>query len=81
MPRRIRNVPNRMSQIGNVPAKLVLSALLHRRVVPAVEDGRGEDIFQRAQRPVEIGVHEAEWNVVNGPTQIMTLGEMPAIRG
>src|SRR5207237_6308526 len=38
--------------------KIGIAALLERGVMPAMEDRRGEDIFKRAERPVQVGVDE-----------------------
>ena len=47
-----------MSQSGKVPAKLVSPPSSRRGVVPAVEHRRRHHVFERAERPVQVGVHE-----------------------
>src|SRR6478672_8282417 len=61
------------------PGEIGVAALLRRRVMPAVKDRGGEHVSERAKCPVQIGVDKGRVNVVNGPTQSITLGEMPAI--
>src|SRR5687768_8031208 len=35
------------------------AAAVRRRMMPAMEDGTGEEVFERAQGPVQIGMHKS----------------------
>src|SRR5665647_2658856 len=68
-----KDIPDRES-----PGKVGIAALFKRAVMPAVEHRRRQHVFERAQRPVEIGVNKGQRKNVEGPTHSMTFGEIPA---
>src|ERR1700751_1503887 len=46
-----QDVPNRKR-----PGKISAAAFLSKRVIPSVKDRGGEHVFERAERPVQIGM-------------------------
>src|SRR6201987_906611 len=68
-----------MSQSGNVPAKLVLPPCSSAVWCQRWNTGVASTYLNGPSDQLRLACTNAEWNVVNGPTQSMMLGEMPAI--
>src|SRR5436853_7562176 len=67
-----------MSQIGNVPAKLVLPPVFSAVWCQEWNTVVASTYLNGPSVQFRLACTKAEWKVLNGPTHSMTLGEIPA---
>src|SRR3954452_23806930 len=64
---------------GKSAGKVSVATLLQRGVMPAVKTGLASTYLKGPRVQLRLAWTNAEWKVVKGPTQSITLGDIPAI--